>query len=86
MVRRREKMAARKKKEYEQKAITSKIAITSRASVKVKDNFYTVEYQEERLLPEDVDLDIEKERQLLWDTCNTEVDKQIEDIWSMMKK
>ena len=60
------------------KAITTSIRITSRASVKVRDNFYTVEYCEERSVPEDAD--IEEERQELWDTCNGEVDGQIEDI------
>lgn len=57
--------------------ITS-IRATSRASIKVHDSFYTVEYCEERsIAPED---DIEEERAKLWDTCNTEVDQQLEDI------
>lgn len=54
------------------------IRATSRASVKVHDSFYTVEYCEERSIdPED---NIEEERSKLWDTCNKEVDSQIEDI------
>lgn len=54
------------------------IKATSRASVKVADSFYTVEYCEERSIdPED---NIEEERAKLWDTCNGEVDAQIEDI------
>lgn len=54
------------------------IRATSRASVKVADSFYTVEYCEERSIdPED---NIEEERKKLWDTCNIEVDTQIEDI------
>lgn len=54
------------------------IRATSRASVKVGDSFYTVEYCEERSIgPDDV---IDKERSDLWDTCNGEVDSQIEDI------
>ena len=65
---------------YESKAQISTIRATSRASVKVRDNFYTVEYCEERTIPTDIDVDIDKERQLLWDTVNDEVDKQIEDI------
>lgn len=64
------------------KAITTSIRITSRASVKVRDNFYTVEYCEERSIPEDAD--IEEERQALWDTCNGEVDGQIEDILKIL--
>lgn len=79
-------MAQRKKKEYEQLAVTSKIAVCSRASVKVRDSYYTVEYSEERAIPDVVGVDIEKERQLLWDTCNSEVDNQIEDILKNMMK
>lgn len=57
---------------------TVSIRATSRASVKVNDSFYTVEYCEERSIdPED---NVEKEREDLWDTCNKEVDNQIEDI------
>ena len=54
------------------------IRATSRASVKIKDSFYTVEYCEERSI--DPDDNVEEERKALWDTCNSEVDNQIEDI------
>lgn len=54
------------------------IRATSRASVKVADSFYTVEYCEERSI--DPDDNVEEERSKLWDTCNNEVDAQIEDI------
>ena len=50
----------------------------NRASVKVADSFYTIEYCEERSI--DSDDNIEEERRKLWDTCNNEVDGQIEDI------
>lgn len=57
--------------------ITS-IRATSRASIKVRDSFYTMEYCEERSIdPED---DIEEERTKLWDTCNNEVDSQIAEV------
>lgn len=72
------------KKEYSSKAITTAIRITSRASVKVQDNFYTVEYCEERSLPEGAN--VEKERQILWDEANTECDNQIQDILKIYKK
>lgn len=75
----------RKKNEYTRQAVTSKIAVTSRGSVKIKDNYFTVEYSEERLIPEGIDVDIEKERQMLWDDCNTEIDNQIEDIYKNLK-
>ena len=65
---------------YVSKARTSVIRATSRASVKIRDNFYTVEYCEERTVPETDDVNLKEERQLLWDTVNNEVDMQIEDI------
>lgn len=60
------------------------IRATSRASVKVGESFYTVEYCEERSI--DPDDDIEEERKALWDTCNTETDNQIEDILKSFSK
>ena len=57
---------------------TTTIKCSSRASVKVKDNYYTIEYTEERSIdPKD---DVEKARSALWDTCNSEVDGQIQEI------
>ena len=82
---------ARPKKEqvYQSKAVTTSIKITSRVSIKVtdkfrNDQFYTLEYCEERAIPENAN--IQEERRLLWDTCNSEVDKQVEDILSAVKK
>lgn len=74
---------------YEQKAVTTTIKATSRASVKVAtkggDNFYTVEYCEERTIPDLPDLDLETEKRILWDDVNREVDKQVEDIYEAVK-
>ena len=70
----------------ESKAIITTIRATSRASVKVHDNFYTVEYCEERAIPNEADVDIEAERQMLWDTVNSECDNQIEEILKTFKK
>ena len=81
-------MANTKKKEpeiYESKAIVTTIRATSRASVKVRDNFYTVEYCEERTIPDIDGVDIEEERALLWDTANAECDNQIEEIVNNFK-
>lgn len=59
-------------------AKTTTIKASSRASVKVGDNFYTIEWTEERTIqPKD---NIEEEKALLWDDVNREVDSQIEDI------
>ena len=63
---------------------TTAIRATSRASVKINDSFYTVEWCEERSIdPED---DVEEERKRLWETCNSEVDTQIEDILKSFSK
>lgn len=77
-------MASRSKKQYESKAVTTTIKIASRASVKVGESFYTVEYCEERSLPEDAD--VKQERKLLWDEANAECDEQIQDILKVYKK
>jgi len=67
--------------------MTTSIKISSRASVKVGDSFYTLEYTEERSInPDATEEEILKERKNLWDTCNNEVDMQIEDIMKLYKK
>ena len=71
---------------YEVLGKTITIKASSRASVKVRDNFYTVEWCEERSLPDNGQIDIDKEREDLWDTCNREVDNQIEEIVKVFKK
>lgn len=73
--------------DYTSKATTTTIRATSRASVKVRDSFYTVEYTEERTVPTNIERTKEllAERQLLWDTVNAEVDNQIEDIVKSFK-
>ena len=77
---------AGKKKEYISKAKTVSIQFTSRASIKIGDNYYTVEACEERAIPELPDIDINKERELLWDCVNSECDEQISDILKIYKK
>lgn len=73
-------MAKKKEEVYAPKAIVSKISATSRCSVKIRDNFYTVEYSEERIIPAIDGVDIEKEREILWETVNNEVDNQAIEI------
>ena len=72
--------------DYEQKAVTTTIKALSRASVKIRDNFYTIEYCEERVIPDLPDVDLEEEKRMLWDTVNGEVDAQIEDIVETFSK
>ncbi len=63
---------------------TTVIKATSRVSTKLKDNFYTFEYGEERSIEEGDD--IEQAREELWATCNEEVDKQVEEIVAIIRK
>ena len=69
---------------YVSKAIPKIIKFSSRASVKItasgNDHYYTIEYGEERQIDDFNEVNIEKERQLLIDDCNKQVDNQIEDI------
>lgn len=75
-----------RKKSYESKAITTSIRFTSRASIKMGDNFYTVEATEERMIPDIPNIDLNTEKQLLWDSVNEQVDGQIDDIWDEYEK
>lgn len=65
-------------------AKTTAIKASSRASVKVGDSYYTVEWTEERSIDESDNL--EEERASLWECCNNEVDTQIEDILKTFNK
>ena len=67
--------------------ITKSIRATSRASVKVGDSFYTVEYCEERAVEDyKSDEELMAARKELWDTVNYECDNQIEDILRTYRK
>ena len=65
---------------YVSKAIPTIIKFSSRASIKLKDSFYTIEYGEERQITDYNNTDIDKERQLLIETCNQKTDEQIQEL------
>ena len=71
---------------YEVKGISTKVTATSRVAIKIKDNYYTVECSEERSIPDVEGVDIDKERQALFDDVNATVDGQIEDIYNTFNK
>ena len=73
-------------KEYEVKARTKTITATSRASIKVGDSFYTLEFTEERTIPQTSTVNLTLEKDMLWDEVNLQVDKQIEDVLRTFKK
>ena len=64
---------------YESKAITTQIRATSRVSAKIGDDFYTLEFSEERTIPDIEGVDLEKERTILFDDVNYTVDTQLQD-------
>jgi hypothetical protein len=70
---------------YESKAKTTTIKVSSRASVKIRDNFFTVEYCEERTIPDVEGVNLEAEREFLWSEANKQVDDQIEEIEKIMR-
>ena len=69
----------------ERKAITTNIKATSRVAIKIRDNFYTVEYSEERNVPTDTEVDMDFERNILWDDVNKIVDEQCAQILKTFK-
>lgn len=77
-------------KDYESKAVTTSIQAHSRISVKLNDTFYTFEFVEHREFPVDLidesKIDLNKERELLWDEVHNQVDKQVQDVVDMLKQ
>ena len=65
---------------YESKATVTKISATSRVAIRLKDNYYTVEYSEERAIPDIDGVILKEERAALFDAVNAVVDAQAEDI------
>ena len=65
---------------------TTSIKFTSRASVKIRDSYYTFEATIEKQCPESyTDEEYIDAKQQLWDECNNEVDNQVEQIVEMLK-
>ncbi len=64
---------------YESKAKTSTIRATSRVSAKIGEDFYTLEFSEERTIPDIDEVDLDREREILWDDVNYSVDVQLQD-------
>lgn len=62
------------------------IKFISRASTKIKDQYYTFEYGEERQIDNFDEIDLDKEKQALIDDCNEVVDNQIKEIVNILVK
>ena len=70
---------------------TTSIRLTSRASVKIGDSFFTFEACEEKQCAPEIastltEEELKEEREKLWDLVNSEVDNQIADIKSYVSK
>ena len=65
---------------YESKAITTTIRAESKVTLKIRDNFYSVTFTEERTIPDVEGVDIESERSILFDDVNKIVDDQATEI------
>lgn len=66
--------------EYTPKAKTTKISASSSVTIKIRDNYYKVEFSEERELPTGEDFNLTAEKDALFDSVNATVDQQAEDI------
>lgn len=73
------------KESYVTHTIPTKISATSRCSVHIKDNYYTIEVSEERSINEANGINMDKEYELLFKQVNSVVDKQCEDIIKTFK-
>ena len=61
------------------------ISATSRVAIKIRDNYYTVEYTEKRSIPDVEGVNMDLERTDLWDTANSVVDEQAKEIMDNFK-
>lgn len=77
-------MATRQKK-YVPKAKTTTISAHVKMTLKVRDNFVSVEGQEERSVPTDEDVNVGKEWEALWDDVYASCDDAMALILQDMK-
>ena len=68
------------KKMYVPKAIPTIIAASTSTTIKLGDNYFKVEAHEERKIPEEVEVDMDREWDFLFDEINSVCDIQVEEI------
>ena len=61
-------------------AKTTSVKATSRASVKIKDCYYTFEFEEELDTKNIKESNLQQEKDMLWERVHSEVDKQIRQV------
>ena len=77
---------AGRKKVYVPKAVPTTISAKVKLTVKIKDNYFSVEGNEERTIPvEAKDVDLSKEWDLLWEDVETVCDNELANIISEMR-
>ena len=65
---------------------TTVLKVTSRASVKIGDSFFTFEAGIEKSVPEDFDVEkLPEEKKKMWDEMNTDIDNQIIEIQEFLR-
>lgn len=69
-----------KKSEYEIQGKVKVMSAMCRQSRSIRGNYYTFEYKEERELPLTNSINLAKEKDDLWYSVNSEVDRQICDL------
>lgn len=65
--------------DYASMAKTVSIQCSSRASVKIGQNFYTFEATEQRSIPDNPNVDVDKEQEILFAKLHAMVDRQIDE-------
>lgn len=69
-----------RKKVYTQKAVTSSISADVKMTVKLGDNYFSISGHEERTVPNEPDVELDREYEFLWDNVYNECDKELEKI------
>ena len=67
-------------KVYKQKAITSTISADVKMTVKLGDNYFSISGHEERTVPNEPDVELDREWEFLWDNVYEECDKEMEKV------
>lgn len=78
-------MAKSASKTYETHCSPTKISALSRCSIKVRDNFYTIECSEEKTINSTDGIDMDEEFKILFDELNAVTDHQCQEIIDTFK-
>jgi len=65
---------------------TTRIVATSKTTVKINEHYYSINAEEERSIPTDVEVDMDLEWKDIFNSVNTQVDMQIKEIMETFNK